>query len=181
MNVRTRTTAAILTLLGASALNEASAQPVVPMRPTYGGYGGFFGYGRGNYFYGNNAFGMGGLGGMNNQMLMQNLQLQQQLNMTNQSIANLQNFLTTGVNPNLPITGHGATFNNLSHWYNNPPTRGGGGGGFYGGGLPTSGLGMVQGGGMTGNRAAGGGGTAGSGVPVVPTRPANTGQGGPNR
>ena len=99
----------------------------------------------------------------NQQLLMQqNLQLQQQLNYNNQSMANLQTYLATGVNPNLPITGRGATFNYLGHWY--PSARNGGGGGGFGGGA------MVAPGGAYGGGYGGGpvrpSGTAGNGIPV---------------
>ena len=57
MSFRNRTFAAILALLGLSALNDATAQPTVPMRPNYNTYNGLFGSGRGNYYSGNNSFG----------------------------------------------------------------------------------------------------------------------------
>ncbi len=166
MTFRTRTLAAVLGLLAAGSLNVAFAQPVAPVRPGFSGsYGGLFGYNRGNYYFGN---GFGNPGGFQNQA--QNNMLQQQLNYTNQSIANLQNFLSNGVNSNLPITGHGATFNNLGHWYNNSPTGGGGGGGF-GGGL--SGGRAMPGPGFTSQNGGAGGrlnGTSGTGVPIGPAR-----------
>jgi hypothetical protein len=175
MSFRTRATVAAFAVLGLGPV--ALAQPQAPPRPYYGSYGNLFRQGGGSYFFGGPgyygygpAFG-GGLGpgwggfGPNQQLMQQNLQLQQQLNYNNQSLANLQTYLATGVNPNLPITGQGATFNYLGHWY--PSARNGGGGGIGGGGT------MVVPGGSGGGvptRPAGTG-TAGNGIPVGGGRP----------
>src|SRR5262249_11277786 len=122
MSFRTRTTAAVLSVLALGALTPAIAQPIVPQRPTYGAYFNLFRPGGESFYFGN------GYASPNYQLQLQNQLLQQQLNFNNQSIADLQTYLTTaGVNPNLPITGRGATFHSLGHWY--PQARNGGGGG----------------------------------------------------
>lgn len=162
MTFRTPAVLAIIAALGLGAGNPAAAQPVAPPRPSYSPYlsyapswgNGFYGYGVGNTWSGRAL--------QFQQAQQQNMLLQQQANLTNQSLANLQNFLAYGINPNLPITGHGSVFNSLGHWY--PSARnGGGGGGMVGG------YGMSRGGvsslGMPGG-TPGGPRTAGSGVPL---------------
>ncbi|MBN9522459.1 hypothetical protein J0H58_28720 [bacterium] len=177
-----RRTAALVGLLALAG--EGAAQPIAPpRRPTFNSYSslftpgsGYFGYGYGGSGFGFNPYGFGA-GGAQQALVLQ------QLNQTNQAVANLQQFLAYGVNPVLAPTGRGATFNNLGHWY--PTYRGqgvafGGAGGGFGGGFapPTQGLGAtgMMGAAMTGaatvNAFGGGGGgmaaprTSGSGIPV---------------
>jgi hypothetical protein len=119
------------------------------------------------------GWGYGGYGlgfGQGYQLQQQNFLLQQQLNLTNQSLNTMQAFAPYGVNPYLPLTGRGAVFNNLGHWY--PMARNaGGGGGFAGGPLivpRTSGivpgtLGTAMMGAAVGQSFRGGGGGAGGG------------------
>ena len=166
MSFRTSTTGAILCVLLLGALSPAIAQPIVPQRPTYGSYYNLFRPGGGNYYFGN------GYASPNFQLQLQNQLLQQQLNSNNQSIASLQTYLAGGVNPNLPITGRGATYNDLGHWY--PQSRNGGGGGAVmgAGTLLPRGPGMMPGAGMgsgagVGGMPGGGSGTAGSGIPLA--------------
>lgn len=172
-------------VIGLAADSAARAQPVAPApRPTFSSYSSIYRPGGGYYGYGGSPFGggYGGAGyggfGYGGQMQQQNLLLQQQLNLTNQNLQGVQSFLANGgVNSNLPITGRGAVYNSLGHWY--PSSRYGGGGG--GGGVfmapRTGGLGsMVGGGAMLGagaNSGVGGPGgasgvgrTSGSGIPV---------------
>ncbi|HEX4608451.1 MAG TPA: hypothetical protein VH092_09615 [Urbifossiella sp.] len=179
-----RTPAAALVLLALAG--EAAAQPIAPpRRPTFTSYsslyspgGGYYGLGYGGLGYGFNPYGFGGYGlGLGGGAGPQALMLQQ-LNQTNQAVANMQQFLAYGVNPVLSPTGRGATFNNLSHWY--PTYRGGGssvgaagGGGLsgYGGYSPQGGATGMMGAAMTGGGAAGGGGgalptTSGNGIPL---------------
>jgi hypothetical protein len=160
-----------LVALAGLAASEAVAQPIAPpRRPTFSSYSslytpgsGYFGYGYGgpsaggpNLYatangglavglggYGYGGFGWGGPGaGFGALAQQQNLQLQQQLTAVNQNIASLQNAINGSVNPNFPITGRGATFNYLGHWYSGG--TGGTTGGFNGfsGGL---GAGSVMG------------------------------------
>jgi len=165
MSFRTRTTAAVLSVLALGALTPAIAQPIVPQRPTYGAYFNLFRPGGGSFYFGN------GYASPNYQLQLQNQLLQQQLNFNNQSIADLQTYLTTaGVNPNLPITGRGATFHSLGHWYPQARNGGGGGGAIMGGGAVMPGAGIGYGVGGVGGMPAGRSGTAGSGIPVA--RPA---------
>jgi len=161
-----RVPAAAALLIGLAAENVALAQPIAPAtRPTFSSYSSIFRPGGGGYYgYGGGANALGGFGygGLQQQ---QNLVLQQQLLQTNQNLAGLQTFLATGVNPNLPITGRGAVFNSLGHWY--PASRYGGGGGGGGGIMVaprTTGIGAA----MAGNTGGGGTGgrTAGSGIPL---------------
>lgn len=177
MHFRAHATAAVAALLGLGSVTAAVAQPIAPMRPQYNSYNNLFRPGGGNYFYGGAGYGGygpgfgGGFGGPNQMLMQQNAQLQQQLNYNNQSMANLQTYLSTGVNPNLPITGRGATFNYLGHWY--PQSRYGGAGGGFGGAVSMP-RGGMYGGGMYGAGMGGPGGavgvqrmgTAGNGVPI---------------
>ncbi len=182
-----RRTAALVGLLALAG--EGAAQPIAPpRRPTFNSYsslyapgGGYFGYGYGGQGYGFNPYGFGfGAGGAQQALVLQ------QLNQTNQAVANLQQFLAYGVNPTLAPTGRGATFNNLGHWY--PTYRGqgvafggaGGGGGFgpiapTGQGLGATGMmGAAMTGAATVGAFGGGGGgggaaaprTSGSGIPL---------------
>ncbi|MDB5306189.1 MAG: hypothetical protein JWO38_391 [Gemmataceae bacterium] len=204
MTYRFSAAAAVAALLGVAAENTALAQPIAPPpRPTFSGYGAFFRPGLGGYYgyggggpgygayggfgYGGAGFGYGGPGfGAGGLLQQQNLLVQQQLAATNQNLANLQTFLATGVNPNFPITGRGAVYNSLGHWYP-PPRAGGGGVGGINGGLGgvggsiiaprTAGSGLPLGGGTGGGMPGGGAGgaaagrTAGSGIPLnVPQR-----------
>jgi heterogeneous nuclear ribonucleoprotein A1/A3 len=132
-----------------------------------GGYGGYGGFG-----WGGPGFGRG-FGG-NGMMMQQNLQLQQQLGNLNQNLANLQTQLATGVNSNIPVTGHGAVFSQYGHWY---PSLSGGGmmGGMMGGlmsgkvGRGTAGIGYPVGGGTSAPPGGGAGAparTAGTGIPI---------------
>lgn len=167
MRIRAHALYAVAGLLGLGSITPVLAQPTVPMRPQYSSYYNMFRPGAGSFYYGygNNAGvygGFGAYGGQNQMLMRQNVQLQQQLNYNNQSLANLQTYLATGVNPNLPITGRGATFNYLGHWYpQSPYGGGGGGGGFGGGGVP-----MVRGAGTPGGQGVLNVGTAGNGRPL---------------
>jgi hypothetical protein len=88
--------------------------------------------------------------------MQQNMMLQQQLNQTNQGLANLQSLLVAGLVPNLgSVTGHQVMFNYLGHWY--PLASNGGGGGL-------SGLGFGRGMNTSRMAGSGGGGTAGGGI-----------------
>lgn len=167
MSFYTRATASVLALLGLGSVTTVLAQPIVPQRPNFGSYNSFFRPGGGAYFFGGGLFG-GGFGGgfaQNQMMMQQNMQLQQQLNFNNQSIANLQMFLANGVNPNFPITGRGATFDNLGHWYPQSRMGGGLGGGGFGGGPMMAPRGPMMGGfgGGMGPRTNT---TAGNGMPI---------------
>lgn len=183
MTFRARAASAVIALLGLGSVTAAVAQPVAPMRPQYTSYYGMFRPGGGSYYLGGpgyGGYGGGGYGGYspyapgNALMMQQNLQLQQQLNYQNQSLANVQSYLATGVNPNLPITGRGATFNSLGHWY--PNSRYGGGGGGYGAPLLVAPqrTGLTAGGGSGAPAPTGGAGglqgprpaTAGNGIPL---------------
>jgi hypothetical protein len=128
MTLRT-STAAVLAVLGLATANPASAQPVPPPsppRPAFSPYLNLLGpWGVG--------FGYFGIAQPQMQIMDQQFQIQQQLQATGQNLANFQNAVANGlVNPFLPVTGRGATFNNLGHWY--PLARNGGGGGGFGGG-----------------------------------------------
>jgi hypothetical protein len=141
MTFRAPAAAAVLALLGLSAANPAAAQPVPlpsPPRPAFSPYLNLLGpWGIG--------YGYFGLAQPQINFMQQQFEIQQQLQSTTQNLANLQNAVNYGlVNPYLPVTGRGATFNNLGHWY--PMARNSSGAG-YGGGygvprvLPRSGLG----------------------------------------
>jgi hypothetical protein len=192
--MRVRTQALALFALFGFAAEQAVAQPIPPpRRPTFssygniyaqgtlgygGAYGGLFGpaYGYGGYGgYGYGGYGNAGWANFGNNALIQqqNQLLTQQLNQVNQNLQNFQTFMATGVNPNFPVTGHAAVFNNLGHWY------GSGSGGMIGGGLGsgmlttgrTAGIGYPVGGAGATPGAAGGANanqprTAGSGIPI---------------
>jgi hypothetical protein len=133
-------TAAVLALLGVAAANPASAQPVVPAsppRPAFSPYLNLLGpWGPGLGYF--------GIAQPQIDFMQQQFQLQQQVQATSQNLTSFQNAVSSGlVNPFLPVTGRGATFNNLGHWY--PMARNSSGAGFgggSGGGLisPQSGL-----------------------------------------
>ena len=147
MTLRTPACAALLAL---AAAGTASAQPIAPRPPSsaqpvfspYLSMLGPWGFG----------YGYWGLAQPQMQIMQQQFQLEQQIQMTAQNLANFQTGINMGlVNPYLPYTGRGATFNNLGHWY--PSARGGYGGammaprggvnlyGGLGGGLGAAGLG----------------------------------------
>jgi heterogeneous nuclear ribonucleoprotein A1/A3 len=204
MTLRHPAAIAVLTVLGLAAENTAVAQPIAPpRRPTYSSYGSLFGPGLGGYYgygaggggygfgygFGGPAFGGFGFGGPGfgfgngvgfaNRFggMQQNMMMMQQMNVMNQNLANLQTFIATGVNPNFPITGRGAVFNNLGHWYPAATTGGMMGGGMMGGGMMgmyggrTAGSGFPLGGGIGG--PAGGANTArtaGSGIGIPPSK-----------
>lgn len=167
---------AVAGVLALGAFAPVSAQPAAPPRPSYSPYlsytpnwgSGFYGYGLGGNTWSGRAMQF-------QQQQQQNQMLQQQSLAYNQSLANLQNLVAYGINPNLSITGRGSTFNYLGHWY--PSSRYGGGGGFGGGVGSFAGMGGSRFGGMSGMGSAIGGGaglnaapprTAGSGIPVGP-------------
>ena len=143
-------------LLGLAGASPVSAQPQVPAmspRPAFSPYLNMLGpYGPGLGYF--------GIAQPQMQQMQLNFQMQQQLQTTAQNLANVQTAVNTGmmINPLLPQTGRGATFNNLGHWY--PMARntsGGGGGGYMGMPLVTapqrnlsSGSGMGGYGGMSG-------------------------------
>ena len=158
-------------LLAAAAAGPASAQPIAP-RPPASAQPAFSPY---LNMLGPWGFGYGywGLAQPQMQLMEQQFQLQQQIQMTSQNLANFQNGINMGlVNPYLPLTGRGATFNNLGHWY--PSARGGygGGGGAYGGlrMLPRTGLGVSTYGGLYSGYGSAYGGMYGGGGLVAPIR-----------
>jgi hypothetical protein len=182
MTYRNSVLFASLMTLGMGA-EQATAQPIAPpRRPTFSGYsslfvpagGGMFGMGLGYGMggYGMGGYGMGGgygrmgmgmgFGGVGNMIQQQNMMLQQQLSLTNQTLNNLQQFVATGVNPNYPATGHGAVFNSLGHWY--PMASMGGGAGMNRNGL----VGSMMNNSRIGQRTAGNGSPVGMGAPGAP-------------
>lgn len=126
MTFRSQAVAA-LAVVGWVAVEAAQAQPVPPARPTYSPYSSIIRPGGGGTSYGF------GFNQPDASALVQNQLLAQQINQTSQQIQGLQTFLATGINPNLGITGRGATFNYLGHWYPSARNGGGGGGGMGGG------------------------------------------------
>jgi hypothetical protein len=176
----TRTlTAAVLTLLGFGSINTVAAQPVAPPRPSYSPYlsytpswgSGFYGNGTGGNTWSGRALQFQQF----QQFQQQNVLMQQQINQVNQSLTNFQTFAAYGIDPNMGLTGRGATFNYLGHWYPSSRYGSGGGGGMMGAPLMASpGLGSFPGsgfpgGGLPGGAAPGGANiprTAGSGIPV---------------
>ncbi|HUR54362.1 MAG TPA: hypothetical protein VMZ71_09535, partial [Gemmataceae bacterium] len=183
MTFRSQATAA-LAVLGFAAVEVAHAQPVPPARPTYSSYSSIIRPGGGGAYYGF------GFPQQDSAALVQNQLLAQQINQTNQAINGLQTYLATGINPNLGITGRGAVYNSLGHWY--PSARNGGGGGGFGGGMvspnrPLMGVGnnMLRTAALAGALGAGpfGGGqnTGGAGVRgVAPIPPASPNPTNPN-
>jgi hypothetical protein len=156
MTFRVQACTAVLALLGLAAANPASAQPVppaAPPRPAFSPYLNLLGpWGPGLGYF--------GIAQPQIDMMQQQFQIQQQIQATSQNLANFQNAVSSGlVNPYLPVTGRGATFNNLGHWY--PLARNSGGGGFgggYGGGLISPQSGLRPYGGLGGSYAGAGGG-----------------------
>jgi hypothetical protein len=126
MTFRTQAVAA-LAVVGLVAVEAAQAQPVPPARPSSSPYSSIIRPGGGGAYYGF------GFNQADTSALLQNQMLAQQINQTSQQIQGLQTFLATGINPNLGITGRGATFNYLGHWYPSARNGGGGGGGMGGG------------------------------------------------
>lgn len=125
--------AAMLFLLGGVGI--ASAQPQAPMvnRPAFSPYLGLMAGG-------NPAFSYFGFVQPQMQLQQQFGQIQQQVMQNNLGIQQLNNNMLYGIDPNMPLTGHTATFMNYSHYYyNSPAQRRGGGGASFGG----SGLGSV--------------------------------------
>src|SRR5262245_42291457 len=123
MTFRTSSVVAVLALLGLAAVNPASAQPVPPPsppRPAFSPYLNLLGpWGPGLGYF--------GIAQPQMDLMQQQFQLQQQIQATSQNLANFQNAVNTGlVNPYLPATGRGATFNNLGHYF--PQARNSGGG-----------------------------------------------------
>jgi len=106
-------------LLAVAAAGPASAQPVPPQppasaQPAFSPYLGLLGpWGAG--------YGYWGIAQPQMQLMQQQWQIQQQVQANAQNLANFQNGINMGlVNPYLPLTGRGATFNNLGHWYPSP-------------------------------------------------------------
>jgi len=138
--------AAALVLLAVGPVGALLAQPQVPgggaRRPSYSPYLGLLAGGR------NPAYSYFGIV----QPQMQNQQafgqLQQQIQQNAQSIQSLNNNLAYGEDQNFPLTGHAATFGNLSHYYGRSPGASGSSGGGMGGGMSggMSGGGMGRGG-----------------------------------
>jgi hypothetical protein len=176
--------AAVFALMVAGEFAQAQPVPPIVRRPIFSGYGGFYGGGYGA--------GAGAFYGLSNpalqNQLIQNQMIQQQAALVTGLNASFQQAqLSSGINPNLPLTGRGATFNNLGHWY--PTYRGtgvagiGGFGGGIGGGYGlvnplagasslggTAGFGAVRGaagvGAAGGNAAVDAPRTAGNGIPI---------------
>ena len=155
----------VAAVLGLVAVDVAQAQPVPPARPTYSSYSSIIRPGGGGTSYGF------GFNQQDNSALVQNALLAQQLGQTAQQLNGIQTFLTTGVNPNVGVTGHTTVRNSLGHWY--PSARnGGGGGGGFGGGIsanrPLLGGGVRNSGAMTG-------GLGGFGMPAATNPQSGTG------
>lgn len=118
-------------------LPTAFGQPVPPMgaqRPRYSPYMGLLA--------GTSNPGLNYLGIVRPQQQFQQQanQLSQQIRQQSQTLQDLNTALVYGVDPNLPLTGHGAVFNYTGHYFNSNPAYGGGsgaggrmGGGFAGG------------------------------------------------
>ncbi len=153
--------AAALFLLAVGPVGSLLAQPQVPgggaRRPTYSPYLGLLaGGGR------NPAFNYFGIVQPNMQAQQQFGQLQNQIQQNAQGIQSLNNNLAYGVDQNFPLTGHAATFGNLSHYYTygRGIAAGSSSGSFRGGsGMTGGGAGMGRPGGAStaGGRPASGG------------------------
>lgn len=153
MTIRLTASLALVALAG----DVAMAQPVAPARPTYSSYSSIIRPGGGGSYYGF------GFNQTDPAAAVQNQLLAQQLNQTSRAINGITTFLQTGVDPNLGITGRGAVFNSLGHWYPNARTGGGAGGGGRAMSAPLIGSGAFR------NSGAMPGGLGGFGMPSNPT------------
>ena len=108
--------AAALFLIAVGPVGSLFAQPQVPgggaRRPTYSPYLGLLAGGGGNP-----AFNYFGIVQPNMQAQQQFGALQGMIQQNAQNIQSINNNVAYGVDQNFPLTGHAATFGNLSHYY----------------------------------------------------------------
>ena len=119
-------------LLAAGPLPSALAQPVPPMaqRPRTSPYLGLMAG------FGNPGLNYLGVVRPQQQFQQQANLLSQQIRQNAQTLQDLNTALAYGIDPDRPMTGHGAVFNNTLHYFNSNPALGGGSGsGRVGGGV----------------------------------------------
>lgn len=153
--------AAAVALLATGPVSSAVAQPqppVGPPRPAFSPYLGLLWGGA------NPAFNYAAIVQPQVQFQQQFGQLQMQMRQNYQNLQTLSNTMAYGINPNLPISGHAAVFNNTGHYFaSNPAMRGGSIGGGVGMGM---GSGFVPG--FNTYARQGGMGASGSGNYMTP-------------
>ena len=169
----------VAVLLAAGPLPSALAQPVPPVaqRPRFSPYLGLMSG------FGNPGLNYLGVVRPQQQFQQQANLLSQQIRQQAQTLQDLNTALVYGVDPDRPMTGHGAVFNNTGHYFNSNPALGGGtgsgrvGGAFSGGAGSFNTFAAGGGRGSFGNQfPAGMGGAAaarygGIGRPSRPTAP----------
>lgn len=122
---------AVLAAAGLPQLASAQPQPPVTMqRPTFSPYLNMLRPG------GSPALNYFGLVQPQQQFMRQNYQMQQGIQQNNANIQALAAQTGSFADPSMPLTGHGAVFNNTGHYFNSNPVYGGrGGAGGFGRGV----------------------------------------------